>query len=63
MGGRKKGIEKEKDGGLETKFERAGGGKERERDREKRERRKRERGRGGTRTGGGKWREGRSFRW
>lgn len=62
MGGRKKGIEKEKDGGLETKFERAGGGEERERQREEREK-ERERGRGGTRTGGGKWREGRSFRW
>ena len=30
MGGRKKGIEKEKDGGLETKFERAGGGEDEE---------------------------------
>lgn len=43
MGGRKKGIEKEKDGGLETKFERAGGGKERERQREEREKEKRKR--------------------
>ena len=41
MGGRKKGIE-EKDWGLETKFERAGGGEER--DREKRERRKEKEG-------------------
>jgi len=43
MGGRKKGIE-EKDWGLETKFERAGGGEERDTERRDREgKRKRER--------------------
>ena len=46
MGGKKKGIEKEKDWGLETKFERDGGGDEREleRQREERERRKEKEG-------------------